>query len=255
MEENCSNIKALLEFYEMSGVDETCGDCPLIIEQKTKENVSAGRTSFSHLAMAAKDALKTADDLCAKASTIEELKKIIEDFDGCALKNTATNTVIGDGNPNSKILLIGEAPGGEEDRIGRAFVGKSGQLLDKMLAAVNITRNECYICNILPWRPPGNRTPSDAEIAVCLPFLKKQIEIIEPDFIFTLGAVAYNSLMGTNETMSRLRGKISEYKINNGKQVKVLATFHPAYLLRTPLQKARSWADFIRLKKELEKNN
>ena len=207
------------------------------------------------MAIAAKDALKTADDLCAKVTTIEELKNIIENFDGCALKNTATNTVIGDGNPASKILLIGEAPGGDEDRIGRAFVGKSGQLLDKMLNAIGITRNECYICNILPWRPPGNRTPSDAEIAVCLPFLRRLIEIVEPDFIFTLGAVAYNSLMGANETMSRLRGKVNEYEIKGKKKVKVLATFHPAYLLRTPLQKAKSWADFIRLKKELEKNN
>ncbi len=261
MEMSCSDIRAMLEFYELAGVDETCGSSPLLFEVNEKKNPTEAkkaefqRVASSHLAIAAKEAEKTADVLCDEVHTLDDLKKIIENFDGCSLKNTAANTVIGDGNPNSKILFVGEAPGADEDRIGRAFVGRSGQLLDKMLSAIGITRNECYICNILPWRPPGNRTPSDAEIAVCLPFLKKQIDIIEPDYIFALGVVAYNSLMNANETMSRLRGKVNEYETSSGKKVKVMATFHPAYLLRTPLQKAKSWADFLRLRKELDKNN
>ena len=186
---------------------------------------------------------------------MEDLKQAIESFEGCSLKNTASHTVIGDGNPQAKIMFVGEAPGAEEDMIGKAFVGRSGKLLDKMLEAVNLNRNLCYICNILPWRPPGNRSPADAEIAVCLPFLKKQIELVNPDYIFALGAVAVNSLLGSAETISKLRGKWMEYELETGKKVKVIAGYHPAYLLRTPAQKSKAWADFLRLKKELDENN
>ena len=142
-----------------------------------------------------------------------------------------------------------------EDLLGKAFVGRSGQLLNKMLAAIGLDREKCYICNILPWRPPGNRAPSDAEIAVCLPFLKKQIELVEPDYIFVLGSVALNSLLGNTEGISKLRGKWMDYQLPQGKVVKVLAGYHPAYLLRTPAQKAKAWADFLRLKKAKDESN
>lgn len=259
MIDNSLDIRAVLEFYTLSGVDETCGDgvcLALNVNSTKKEEFSKVlRPVMSHLAVAATEAVKSAWDLCENVTTIDELKKIVEDFDGCTLKNTATHTVIGDGNPQAKLMFIGEAPGADEDRIGRAFVGRSGQLLDRMLASIGINRDKCYICNILPWRPPGNRAPADAEIAVCLPFLKKQIEIVNPDFIFMLGAVAVNSLIGGGESISRLRGKWMEYETEKGKKIKVLAGYHPAYLLRTPAQKSKAWADFLRLKKEMNKNN
>ncbi|MCQ2740621.1 MAG: uracil-DNA glycosylase, partial [Alphaproteobacteria bacterium] len=143
----------------------------------------------------------------------------------------------------------------EEDMIGRAFVGRSGKLLDKMLASIGLDRTCCYICNILPWRPPGNRSPSDAEITVCLPFLKKQMKIITPDYIVALGAVAVNSLLGNADTISKLRGKWLEYEISEKKKAQIIATYHPAYILRTPAQKAKVWSDFLRLKKAMNENN
>lgn len=258
MMENKINIAAVLEFYALSGVDETCGSEPFGVQTALTANVRSSMTDVrpatSHLAVAAVEAVKNADDLCSGVTTIEELKKIVENFDGCALKNTAAHTVMGDGNPQAKLMFIGEAPGADEDRIGRAFVGRSGQLLDKMLRAIGLDRDSCYICNILPWRPPGNRSPADAEIAVCLPFLKKQIEIVNPDYIFILGAVAVNSLLGGSESISRLRGHWMEYETAQGKKIKVLAGYHPAYLLRTPAQKAKAWADFLRLKKGMSEN-
>ena len=258
------DIKALLEFYTLAGVEDTCGEVPFgvaMTDNEKKKAVTSGekteplRPATSHLALVAGEAVRNAADLCKNVSTIEDLRKIVEDFEGCALKNTAAHTVIGDGNPNAKLMFIGEAPGADEDRIGRAFVGRSGQLLDKMLGAIGVNRETCYICNILPWRPPGNRAPADSEIAVCLPFLKKQIEIVSPDIIFVLGAVAVNALLGNSDSISRLRGKWMEYETERGKKIKVLAGYHPAYLLRTPAQKARAWNDFLRLKKELEQNN
>lgn len=247
MTEKIEDIKSILDFYINAGVDCTCGD-----------NIAAllsANSSPSSVALFASSAINHADNIEIKASTIEELKSVLENFEGCTLKHTATNTVIGDGNPQAKIMFIGEAPGAEEDLTGRAFVGKCGQLLDKMMFAIGLDRSQVYICNILPWRPPGNRNPSDAEIAICLPFLKKQIEIIKPDYILTLGAIAANSLLNTGETMSKLRGKWTEYTTNDGHKIKVLSTYHPSYLLRTPVQKAKSWADFIRFAKCVKQNN
>lgn len=260
MNENSLNVKSLIEFYIDAGVDETCGEVSFTVEKKnTVSNIATKqadvRPAISKLALSSAEAVKNADEICRQATSIEELRKAVENFDGCSLKYNAKHTVMGDGNPESKIMLIGEAPGAEEDLAGKAFVGRSGQLLNKMLAAIGIDRTKCYICNILPWRPPGNRSPSDAEIAVCLPFLKKQIEIVAPDYIFMLGAVAVNSLMENAEGISKLRGKWMEYQMQNGKKAKVLASYHPAYLLRTPAQKAKAWADFLRLKKEMGENN
>ncbi len=261
MMDNNFDIKALLDFYIAAGVDETCGmdvfAAQLFGTEKENgaEAKAAARPATSHLALAAAEAVKNAADICQRITTMDELRQAVESFEGCALKNTAAHTVIGDGNPKAKVMFIGEAPGADEDRIGRAFVGRSGQLLDKMLAAIGLDRNTCYICNILPWRPPGNRAPADAEIAVCLPFLKKQIELVEPDYIFALGAVAVNTLLDNAESISRLRGKWMEYETQNGRKIKVLAGYHPAYLLRTPAQKAKAWADFLRLKKARDENN
>lgn len=251
MSEENINVKEILDFYILSGVEETCGE---IAFSCVKKDVlpKADRKIHSHLAFDTKEALESAYDLCDRVSSIDELKTLVENFEGCSLKTTALSTVMGDGNPNAKLMFVGEAPGADEDRIGRAFVGRSGQLLDKMLASIGLNRENCYICNILPWRPPGNRAPADAEIAVCLPFLKKQIEIVQPDIIFALGAVAVNTLLDNTDTISKLRGKWMEYKTENGKIVDVMAGYHPAYLLRTPAQKAKAWSDFLRLKKKME---
>lgn len=245
------SAKEILDFYILSGVTETCGEKPFCASLP-----SSGHPQLSSgLALSSASALQNAEDVCALAASIEELKAVMDKFEGCSLKNTASHTVVGDGNPQAKIMLIGEAPGAEEDLVGKAFVGRSGKLLDKIISSIGLDRSTVYICNVLPWRPPGNRTPSDAEVAVCLPFLKRQIEIVNPDYILTLGVAAVNALLGLGETMSHLRGRWLEYETSTAKKIKVLATYHPAYLLRTPQQKSKVWADFLKFRKELQKNN
>ena len=188
------------------------------------------------------------------ADFLEELKKMVEEFDGCALKLTANKTVFGYGSGTARLLLIGEAPGADEDRSGIPFVGRSGQLLEKMLKAIGFDRNECFITNVLPWRPPGNRTPTEGEIAVCLPFLKRQIDLVSPEAIMILGGSAANALLDNGEPISRMRGKWLEYKKSDGGKVPVLASFHPAYLLRNSGQKAKAWVDMLRMKQKLCNN-
>lgn len=257
------DVKSILEWYLVAGVDETCGDIPLSI-YKNAVNLSTVsgkgedvkvRPVISNLAQNTNGACKTAIDICEAISSLEELKSAVENFEGCALKHTASKTVFGDGNPQAKLLLIGEAPGADEDRVGIPFVGRSGQLLDKMMASIGYNREKYYICNILPWRPPGNRTPLDSEVAVCLPFLKKQIDLVDPDFIFILGGSAANSLLNMAETISKMRGHWYEYQKTNGKTAKVLASFHPAYLLRSSGQKSKAWSDVLRLKKAIDDEN
>ena len=263
--ENNLSIREILEWYVTAGVDETFGEVPFGLEApKPKaepaprpvlttraEDSVAPRAATTDLAQATISACKNARELCAEAQTLEELREMVEKFEGCALKLTANKTVFGGGKPNSKIMLVGEAPGADEDRIGLPFVGRSGQLLDKMLKAVNVDRTSCYITNVLPWRPPGNRTPTDGEIAVCLPFLKRQIELINPEVIVVLGGSAANALLDNEEPISRLRGKWLEYRKSDGKTVPVLASFHPAYLLRNAAQKAKAWTDLLRMQQKI----
>ena len=249
------DIKSALEYYILAGVDETVGDDPFNLSvEKEKKDATLGKTvrrATTDLAQDTVDASKTAREICDKANSLEELREAVDKFEGCSLKLTAANTVFGDGNKQARVMLIGEAPGAEEDREGLPFVGRSGKLLDKMMAAIGLDRDSYYITNILPWRPPGNRTPLISEVAVCLPFLKKQIDLISPDVIFILGGSAANSLLDNAEPISKLRGKWLEYKASNGKKIEVLASFHPAYLLRNPAQKAKAWADLLRLSKKL----
>ena len=203
------------------------------------------------MAQATISACQNARELCNKAETIDALRQLVENFDGCSLKLTANKTVFGYGNSHAKLLLIGEAPGADEDRSGIPFVGRSGQLLEKMLNSVGIQREECFITNVLPWRPPGNRTPTEGEIAVCLPFLKRQIDLVSPEIIMILGGSAANALLDNAEPISKLRGKWLEYKTQEGKKIPVLASFHPAYLLRNSGQKAKAWSDMLRMKQKL----
>jgi DNA polymerase len=174
-------------------------------------------------------------------------------FEGCALKQTATNLVFADGNPDSGLMLIGEAPGADEDRLGLPFVGVSGRLLDRMLAAIGRDRTGTYITNILPWRPPGNRQPTPAEMAMCLPFVQRHVELVRPRIIVLIGGTSAKTLLGTAEGIMRLRGRWFDYRSPGlARPIPALATFHPAYLLRSPAQKREAWRDFLALKKKIE---
>ncbi len=188
------------------------------------------------------DSIGTAMSLAAAAGTLTELKAALEGFDGCALKKSCTNTVFADGNPASRIMFIGEAPGAEEDRRGLPFVGRAGKLLDKMIAAINLDRSTAYITNVLNWRPPQNRDPSPEEAAMCLPFLRRHIELVNPGIIILLGAVAARHVLGFSEGIMRLRGRWLEYRVGNV-MIPVIATLHPAYLLRQPAHKKLAWRD------------
>ena len=181
-------------------------------------------------------------------SSIEELKQAVLNLN-YPLKRTARNTVFSDGNPNSAVMIIGEAPGQEEDEQGKPFVGQSGKLLNNMLAAVGLKRSDVYISNILFWRPPGNRTPSAEEIAFCMPYVKQHIMLARPKVLLLLGGVAVKSILNTLEPISKLRGLKNTYM-----GIDTIATFHPAYLLRSPGQKAIAFRDFIALRKLLLRN-
>ncbi len=195
----------------------------------------------------------TARELAAAANTLEELKDAIARFDGLSLKATATNLVFADGNPEAALMLIGEAPGGEEDRRGVPFVGAAGQLLDRMLAAIGHDRTNSYITNIVNWRPPGNRKPSPAEMLLCQPFIARHIALMKPKLILLLGDTAAKTLTGRSEGITRLRGKWCEWTdAASGATTPMLPTFHPAFLLRSPSQKREAWADLLSAKAKLK---
>lgn len=189
------------------------------------------------------DVVGTAQALAAAATSLAELRAALESFDGCALKRTATNTVFADGAERAPVMLIGEAPGREEDRAGKPFIGRAGQLLDKMLASIGLDRTRnAYITNVINWRPPGNRDPSPDEAAQCLPFLRRHIELAEPRIIILLGAVAARHVVGKTEGIMRMRGHWMEYRVG-ARMVPLMPTLHPAYLLRQPAHKKLAWRD------------
>jgi uracil-DNA glycosylase len=186
-----------------------------------------------------------------EAGNLDQLRAILETYEGVPLKKTATRLVFADGNPAARVMFIGEAPGKEEDREGRPFVGRAGQLLDRMLAAVGLDRTSVYIANIIPWRPPGNRTPTSQESELCMPFLQRQIELVDPDVLVLLGGSAAAGLTGARDGILKLRGRWFDYD-SGTRNIKALATLHPAYLLRTPSQKKFAWRDFRALKAALD---
>jgi uracil-DNA glycosylase family 4 len=196
--------------------------------------------------------------LAAAATTLEALRAAVEAFDGCALKKTAMNTVFADGDPSAAVMFIGEAPGADEDRKGKPFVGKSGQLLDRMIARIGLDRHRsgkdgAYITNILFWRPPGNRDPAAAEIAACLPFVERHIELVAPRVLVFLGGPAAKTLLGRAEGIMRLRGRWFNYQPRQGgAPIPAIATFHPAYLLRSPAQKREAWRDLLAIRARLD---
>ncbi len=197
-------------------------------------------------AMAAREAAKS-------AGSLDELRALLEGFEGCALRATATQLVFADGNPQSRIMFVGEAPGYDEDISGKPFVGRSGKLLDLMMAAIGLDRTKAYIANVVPWRPPGNRTPTPQETAICLPFIRRQIELADPDIVVCLGGPAMQTLLSIKDGITRSRGRWFPYDTGS-REIKALATFHPAFLLRSPLQKRFAWRDFLALKKALAAN-
>ena len=194
-----------------------------------------------------------AQALAASCDSLEALALALKDFDGCPLKETAINLCFADGNPNAPIMLIGEAPGAQEDRQGKPFVGPSGQLLDRMLGTIGLDRSKVWITNVIYWRPPGNRSPTAAEIAICQPFLERQIELIRPKFLVFVGGIAARALLGRTEGVTKLRGRPFVYKMpNDGQEIPALVMFHPAYLLRQPAQKRYSWRDLLSIQTSIK---
>lgn len=187
----------------------------------------------------------------AAAGSLDELRAVLEDFDGCNLRLTARRLVFADGSPHARVMFVGEAPGREEDEQGLPFVGRSGRLLDRMLAAIGLSRAEVYIANVVPWRPPGNRTPTPQETEICKPFVLRQIELVDPEVLVYLGGAAAAALSGTTEGILRLRGRWLAHA-TSARTIPALATLHPAYLLRQPLQKRLAWRDFLALRRALD---
>jgi DNA polymerase len=280
------DLRELLSFYADAGVDEALGEEPVdrfaeaakarasadaaAVERPSppaptpRENSqpatgsvppspAAPRATTPPPAMAVPDQAQAAAarELARSASTLEELRAAMASFDGCNLKFTAKNLVFADGNPQADLMLVGEAPGRDEDIQGLPFVGRSGKLLDRMLAAIGLDRNSAYIANVIPWRPPGNRTPTPHETEICRPFIERQIELVNPKVLVNLGGPSAKTLLNTTEGILRLRGNWREHVTPSGMPIPAMPTLHPAYLLRTPAHKRLAWRDFLEVKTRL----
>jgi len=262
-------LQALLDFHVEAGVDLALDETPhnrfaeaaapavpLRAPEPRREAPRPAtpppRTLPKMAAAAPEDVAGMARELARDAKSLEELEALLREFDGCALKFSAKNLAFADGNPEGRVMLVGEAPGADEDRIGKPFMGRSGQLLDRMLAAVGLDRTQVYVANIVPWRPPGNRTPTPQEVAICKPFIARQIELASPEFLVCLGGPAAQNLLGVKDGILRTRGRWFSYKTEDGREIRTLPTLHPAYLLRQPLQKRLGWRDFTALRRALD---
>ena len=187
----------------------------------------------------------------AAIAALDELRAALEAFDGCALKHTASNMIFADGNPAARLMVIGEVPGRDEDRVGLPLVGGAGQLFDRMLASIGLSRADAYVTTLIPWRPPGNRTPTDEEMDILMPWLCRHIQLANPDCILLLGGAPAKSLLGPAGGILKLRGRWHDLDTGDGVVRRVMATLHPAYLLRSPAQKRLAYADLLALAKEL----
>ena len=251
---------ALLRWYLEVGVTDAVADAPADLTAAVKPRPAAeppaqppspGAPVARPLGSAAASA--DANSLAATATTLGELETALRLFDGCALKRTATNLVFADGNPEAAVMLLGEAPGEEEDRQGRPFVGRAGQLLDRMLAAIGLDRSSVYISNIVTWRPPGNRKPNSGEIAVCLPFAERHIALKAPRLLILAGATAAQAILGTTDGITRLRGRWFEHSVPDlAAPIPTICMLHPAYLLRAPAAKRDTWRDLLALRTRLD---
>jgi uracil-DNA glycosylase len=271
--------RELLAFYVEAGVDALIGEAPVDrFADATRGNDAAAPTeplpraagpaapppSAAMLAPPAPATARSAPPLppapeaaamaaraaAGSAASLDELRAILDGFDGCTLKSTAKQLVFADGNPGARVMFVGEAPGREEDIEGLPFVGRSGQLLDRMMAAIGLDRTGAYIANVIPWRPPGNRTPTPQETAICLPFIRRQIELCDPDVLVCLGNPSTQALLGIKDGIMKARGRWFAYHTGS-REIRAIATFHPAYLLRQPLQKRLAWRDLLAIKQAL----
>jgi DNA polymerase len=273
-------IEALLRFYAEAGVDVALSEEPVdrfalsrrlaeeaarareAERQLSREKARAEAIGAEHeqpappapaarLTIPSEAAIMAAREAAATAPTLDALRATLATFEGCNLRYTATNLVFADGNPAARVMFVGEAPGLEEDLQGLPFVGRSGQLLDKMLKAIGLDRSSAYIANVIPWRPPGNRTPTPQETEICRPFIERHIALVDPDFLVLLGGASAKQLLATSEGILKLRGQWRAY--NTGRRdIRAMATLHPAYLLRQPLQKRLAWRDLLALKRAFE---
>lgn len=282
---NRSDLADLLAFYASAGVDDALEDQPVnrFAEAAPKpaerattapalgDNAAPPRSTGVAFAEAgdrpnappvARAPAKTstvpdeaqaalARQLATTATTLDELRQHMAAFDGCNLKATAKNLVFADGNPEAALMLVGEAPGRDEDIEGLPFVGRSGRLLDRMLAAIGLDRTSVYIANVIPWRPPGNRTPTPHETEICRPFVERQIELVNPKVLINLGGPSAKTLLNTSEGILRLRGNWRVHTTASGIAIPAMPTLHPAYLLRTPAHKKLAWRDFLEVKAKL----
>jgi DNA polymerase len=263
--ESAPTVSQLLAFYLEAGVDCALTEAPVnrlsdpdIVPAASEAALPKPVRTAAPLpaarpetAPAPEAAMLSAREAARTAPTLEALRMLLENFDGCALKSTATRLVFADGNPQARIMFVGEAPGREEDLEGLPFVGRSGKLLDRMMAAIGLDRSSAYIANVIPWRPPGNRTPTPQETQICLPFIQRQIELVNPDVLVTLGNPSTQTLLGTREGIMKTRGRWFDYDTGT-RTIRALATFHPAYLLRSPSYKRMSWQDLRAIAKALE---
>lgn len=276
-QERAALISAL-EWYDSAGVDHTADSEPnnRFAEKtaepspETLETPVAPATSSKAMVSGHKAVIEQARQAAMACATLDDLKTAIQDFDGLSVKKTATQIVFADGNPQARIMVVGEAPGADEDRQGKPFVGVSGRLLDKIFACIGLARDEkdpdkaLYISNILNWRPPGNRTPTREEMDIALPFIERHIALINPSYLVLCGGVAAKTLLDTDQAISRLRGQFCDYvpvtpDIGKGLDVSapipVLATYHPSFLLRTPIQKKKVWEDMLLFDERLSKKS
>ncbi|BBD36899.1 uracil-DNA glycosylase [Aminobacter sp. NyZ550] len=269
------DLRDLLAFYAAAGVDDALVDDPIDrFAENAQQRLAASRQLADRAAEAPRPGAAPATappqprpaavaavpdeaqaaaarELASKAATLDELKQIMEGFEGCNLKATAKSMVFADGNPEADLMLVGEAPGRDEDLEGLPFVGRSGQLLDRILAAIGLDRTSAYIANVIPWRPPGNRTPTPHETEICRPFVERQIALARPKVLVTLGGPSAKLLVGSQDGILRLRGSWKNHVTADGTVIPVMPTLHPAYLLRNPAHKKLAWRDFLEVKAKL----
>ncbi|MFE1601920.1 uracil-DNA glycosylase [Methylobacterium sp. ID0610] len=270
----CGDLLAYLDFHVAAGVDAALDEAPhdrfaesaakaaarqappppepapaapaVAAPRPPARSSTFGRSAAADPGEAAGDAR----ELARTAGSLEELEGLLARFESCPLRFTAKNLVFADGDPAARVMFVGEAPGADEDRVGKPFMGRSGQLLDRMMAAIGLDRTSAYVGNVVPWRPPGNRNPTPQEVATCKPFIERQIALADPDILVCLGGVATQTLAGTKDGILKSRGRWFPYQTGK-REIRLLATLHPAYLLRQPLQKRLAWRDFRALRAAL----
>jgi DNA polymerase len=260
-------LEKLLAWYLAAGADEAIGDLvnDRFAEEALRRRARPAASPPTAVAAPAPPALgpdsppaaiAQARTAAAAATTLDELREAVCAFDGCTLRRTSTNTVFADGVAQSRIMFIGEAPGADEDRIGRPFVGASGQLLDRMLATIGLDRaRNAYITNVLFWRPPGNRKPTEAEIAICRPFVERHIALLDPLFIVLVGGTASAALLPGSAGITKLRGRWTSIAVDGlSRPVQAISMYHPSFLLRSPERKRESWTDLLTIRLILKEN-